>query len=88
MDEFRARSQLRLDIDMKLTESEARALLDIIGYGTDEFLRFFYSTLGTAYLKRNEAGLKTLFTKIKEQLPPILHKADKARELFSESKGD
>lgn len=76
------------DVEMTLTfevnESEARALDALVGYGTDEFLAFFYEHLGTHYMKPHEAGLRSLFESIKESVPPYLSRADRARAAFKE----
>jgi hypothetical protein len=75
-------STLAVEITLRLTESEARALKEMVGYGVDAFLKSFYTKLGTHYLKPHESGVRSLFETIKRELPPHLNKADRARKAF------
>lgn len=80
-----------LDIDLKirvkfeLTESEARALDAMVGYGFEPFKEVFYSKLGKAYMEKHENGLKTLFNSIKKQVVPNLTKIDTFKRELSTS---
>ncbi len=74
--------KLTTTITLELSEEEARALIDIAGYGTDEFIKFFYSNMGEHYLKQHEDGLRSLFEAIRELLVPILDKFDNDRRLI------
>jgi hypothetical protein len=76
---------IELKLTLILDEEEASALHDIVSYGTDNFLKVFYAHLGQAYLSKHEAGLRRLFERIRTDLPPIIARYDKARELFSSS---
>ena len=60
---------LTFDLDIKLTESEARALEALTVYG-----------LGTAYAKPHDAGLRSLFEAIKMQVKPQLRIVDNAKK--------
>lgn len=75
-------STLQVEVVLRLTEAEARALKEITGYGIDPFLKWFYEKLGTHYMKPHESGLRSLFETIKRELPPHLNKADRARKAF------
>ncbi len=66
---------------IELTESEARALSALAGYGDDAFLKIFYEHMGKHYLRPHEHGLKTLFENIRSELDPqllVVTKAEKA----------
>lgn len=65
-----------------LTESEARALDAMVGYGTDPFLIAFYGHLGQAYMLQHEAGLRSLFNSIRSTVPQQLGMIDQAKKLL------
>lgn len=69
-----------------LSEAEMRALDALVGYGTNAFLEVFYAKMGRAYLEPHEAGLRTLFESIRNQIPSILDRVDGAREIFNGKK--
>ena len=73
---------VQLEVVIKLTEEEARALDALAGYDIEATLRTFYKFLGQAYLKPHEAGLRTLFDALRTKLPPILNRMDEARKVF------
>ncbi|MNF39607.1 hypothetical protein D3C87_1472720 [compost metagenome] len=66
-----------------VTESELRALEALTGYGTDQFLEFFYKNMGTTYMKPHEAGLREFFSSIRNIACPIIKRADAARAVFA-----
>ena len=80
MDKVTSTSQMNFRVVLDLSESEARALNAITLYGTKNFLKCFYETLGKNYLQPNELGVESLFTTIKEELPKHFSKFDKCRE--------
>ena len=55
-------------INCDLTEIEARALEAMVGYGIDPFLKVFYEHMGQHYMKPYEAGLRSLFKTINEEV--------------------
>lgn len=65
-----------------VTEAELRALEALAGYGDDAFIKMFYKDLGSTYMQPYEAGLREFLKSIRTIATPILHKADKAREIF------
>lgn len=77
----------RANVDLSLTftvnESEARALDAMTGYGADAFVTAFYEHLGESYMKKHEAGLRSFLKAIRDEVPFILCRVDKAREAFS-----
>ncbi len=66
-------------ITVVLTEEEARALVELTIYGTNEFLKVFYEHLGKSYLEPHELGLRSLFDGAKNLVKPQLFKIDNAR---------
>lgn len=68
--------------DITLTETEARALVVLTEYGTDTFLKHFYTFLGRHYLEPHEKGIVSLFEKIRTELPLQLRAVDEARSLL------
>jgi hypothetical protein len=67
-------------VSCKLSESEARALDALVGYGFKEFLEVFYEKMGKAYLEPHASGLKTLFETVQADVVPALSKIDDARD--------
>lgn len=74
---------IAVDITIRLTESEARALDALAGYGVDSFLEVFYK-LGRAYMEPHEGGLRSLFCAIRGHggIPGVLSRIDDARAVF------
>ena len=68
---------------MEFNEAELRALQALVCYGSNAFLEVFYRYMGRAYLEPHEEGLVELFKSIREQVPPILSRADSARATFA-----
>lgn len=82
MEKINSTSNMDFQVILKLTEQEARALNAITVYGADQFLEFFYKSLGKAYLQPHESGVKSLFATIGSELPKHISKFDKCRELW------
>lgn len=79
-----SRPTIELKVTFALTEPEARAFDALVGYGDDAFIKHFYEGLGQAYLKQHEQGLRSLFKSVREQLPYVLSRADRARKAFQD----
>lgn len=62
-----------------LNEDELRAFDALVGYGDDAFLKAFKERLGTHYIRDHEAGLRSAFKAIREQVLPRLSEINKAR---------
>ena len=77
-----ARTSMIFGVDISLSESEARALDALVGYGDDAFIKHFYETLGKAYMEHHEAGLRSLFKRLREDMPPQLRRIDQARDVW------
>ena len=73
---------IELRVTLSLSESEARALDAMVGYGDDAFVAAFYEHLGESYMKRHETGLRELFKTVRSFIPGILGRVDRAREAF------
>lgn len=69
-----------------LDEVEMRALDAPVGYGVEAFLGTFYVHMGRHYLEPHEAGLRSLFQSVGEQIPRILSRTDDARAVFEGKK--
>lgn len=71
-------SKIELDIKIaiELTLSEARALNEMVKYGSKPFLEGYYKQLGKSYLKPYEDGVVSLFDTVKQTLPFEISKAD------------
>lgn len=74
-------SSISARVYMVLTEEEVRALLGIIAYGADEFLKCFFTHLGKAYLEDHTGGLKSLFSSI-APIERELERIDAVRKEF------
>lgn len=72
-------AQVTTTVTIKLSESEARALQAIAGYGVDNFVNEFYKTMGEHYLKPHVEGLKTLLKGVNDVIVPALSEVDRAR---------
>lgn len=84
------KASVTVTIQFTISEEEARALDALVGYGDKEFLKeydehffkIFYSRLGEHYMKPHEKGLRSVFQNIRETMPNLLQRADKARKAF------
>jgi hypothetical protein len=72
-----------MEFDFRLSLEEARALDALTGYGTDAFLDAFYKSMGEAYLRPHEAGLRSLFAGLRRDLPPLLGRALSAEQAIN-----
>jgi hypothetical protein len=86
MEKITSKSWFTLEIGIRLTEQEARALNAITEYGTESFIDTFYKYLGKSALKPHEEGLKSLFESIKKELPQHLKRADDAWKTLAKEK--
>lgn len=77
------RPSINLDVSIKLTEAEVRALDALAGYGANAFLKVFYEKMGRHYMEPHEAGLRSLFDTIRSELPPIMRRMSAAKQAFS-----
>lgn len=82
MAEIKPSVKIEGSITLTLTETEARALEAIAGYGDEAFLECFYKHLGTSYLRPHAAGVTSLFERIRRDIPHALSRFDAARMAF------
>ena len=73
---------MAFEVNLKLTESEARALDALVGYGFKSFLEVFYKNLGKHYMEPHEKGLQNLFDTVRDNMPKHLSRIDKTRKTF------
>lgn len=74
---------IKPSVSFTVSESEARALDALVGYGDDAFIKVFYDKLGKAYMDRHEQGLREFFQSIRGFMPGILSQIDDARKAIS-----
>lgn len=83
MAEVIGRMEMDLTITLRITESEARALDALAGYGDNAFVKAFYEKLGEAYMRKHENGLRLFLTTVRSLMPGVLGRADRARNAFA-----
>lgn len=84
MSQVRGEVFVTATVTIVLSEVEARALEALAGYGDDKFLEMFYKHLGTSYLQKHEAGLRSLFNSARGDVARILGAADNRRKITTE----
>lgn len=82
MAEVLSRTTVSVDLTLRLTLEEARALHALTVYGADGFLDVFYKHLGTSYLKPHEKGLRSAFATFAGGLDPIIEHGSKVEGVF------
>jgi hypothetical protein len=83
MAQIEGKPKIELMVTIALTESEARAVDAMAGYGDDAFVKAFYDHLGQHYMKPHEQGLRTFLKSVRQCLPSVLGRADAARNAFT-----
>ena len=76
------KTQINHTITFEVSESEARALEAMVGYGFDAFKNVFYEKLGKHYMQPHEAGLKSLFSTITKNVNKSLKEIDEFNKLL------
>jgi len=84
MAKFVLQPSVKFEIVVTLTETEARALEALAGYGVDAFIEHFYVHLGRSYMEPHEQGLRTFLTSVQESMAHQLHKVDNSRQALAE----
>ena len=79
-------SQFEFQVTLRLNETEARALLEITAYGSENFLHVFYKNLGQDGLRPHEKGVHSLFDLLRVELPKHLKKFDDMRDVWKGEK--
>ena len=75
------KTKVNFTVQCELSEGDIRALDALVGYGTENFLKCFYTHLGKAYLEPYEQDLINLFKKIEELRPAIGEINDARKQL-------
>ena len=86
--EIKASLELEIKVTLELTMQEARALNEMVKYGSKAFLEGYYKQLGKSYLQPYEKGVISLFETVKSNLPPKLYNADKIIKAVNDIKGE
>ncbi len=68
------------EVQLTLTESEARALDAIFGYDVERFLAVFYEKMGRAYVQPHEDGVRSLHKTMRGCLADPISRIDKLRK--------
>ena|SRR5688572_26981296 len=78
------RSAVKIEgkVYFELNEGEARVLEAIVGYGHDEFLKWFKKNLGSYYIEPHEKHIESLFDSLRINLARELSKIDEARSVL------
>ena len=84
MAQVKPTSTIELEITLKISEVEARALEAMVGYGPDEFMKVFYDDLGKHYLGPHEHGMREFFKTVNANIHTPLARINKARKAFNE----
>lgn len=71
-------------VHLVLSEAEAIALKLITSYGVDTFREWFKKNMGEHYLKKEGAGLESLFATCKQELGFRLHNIREIKEKIYE----
>lgn len=86
--EIKAKLELEIKVQLELTLPEARALSEIVKYGSKAFLEGYYKQLGKSYLQPHEKGVISLFETVKSNLPFKLYNADKIIKAVNDIRGE
>lgn len=77
-----AQPMIGVKITFTVSESEARALDALAGYGEDAFVKAFYEFLGEGYMKPHEDGLREFLGSIRDVVNPALERLNDAKLVF------
>ena len=80
------KAKLDVQVQFVVNEVEARALVDLGGYGVDQFIKAFYELLGRAYMEKHEDGLRSFLHSVNDFMPQILYRIDAAKKAFNGNK--
>lgn len=81
--EIKSEAEMLFKISLELTETEARALVEITRYGSKNFLEVFYEKLGKSGLQPYEKGIISLFNTASTKLPKHFYRIDETRKAFN-----
>lgn len=72
------------NVSFTLSEKEAKALHDLVGYGNEDILKALSNNLSAGIVHDNQEGFVTLFNSLRDLLPPILSPIKEARKVVSD----
>jgi hypothetical protein len=82
---IKTKAHIEFSVTLDLTEVEARALCEMVKYGSKAFLEGYYKQLGKSYMKPYEEGVHSLFETIKKELQPKVNVIDESIEILSKN---
>lgn len=83
---IKSMAKMSFNINLILSEEEAKALYQITAYSPDHFVKWFYKNLGKHYLQPHEDGLRSLFLTVQKELPQHIRHIDNSKKYWSENK--
>ena len=84
MASIKPKVQIKYTVTVELTETEARMLEAMAGYGDEAFKNVFYEKIGKHYMQPFSEGIKSLFDVVRDQVKPQLYEVDQCRKKISE----
>jgi len=81
--EVKSQSNIEFSMTFTVSESEARALDALVGYGFKPFIEVFYERLGKSFMQPHEKGLKSLFETVEAEIPKHLSRMSNTRKTFN-----
>ena len=84
----KSKIDLDIKINLELTIPEARALNEMVKYGSKAFLEGYYKQLGKSYLQPHEKAVITLFDTVRSNLPTELYKVNEIIKTINELSGN
>lgn len=86
MAKFKSTGRVEFEMVFTITESEARALDALSGYGSDAFMKFFYEHMGKYYMEPHDAGMRSFLDSIRGTVSGHIAQCDAARAAFTGQK--
>lgn len=69
-------------VTIELREMEARALNALVSYGADAILEAIREKISPMVASKHADGFREFFNTLRADLPPLIRRADHAREVF------
>lgn len=80
---FEAAAQLEVVVTVQLSENAALALSTLALFDEGSFLEKARASYGSAWGDKEAAGMTELFTVARDQVGPIIRRAEEARKVFA-----
>lgn len=84
MANVKATTTMQMFVTFTVSEDEARALVELTGYGEEQFIKAFYEKLGKTYMEKHEQGLRTFIRTVKTRLPEIISDIDYVQKYLAD----